>query len=184
MLSLSVVSKFNKHFFFTEKSIFLIKSDAFLNRLTVFLDLLSEIWLHYVTSLFIGWYPCFTWLLDSGDNGMVGKKWAASWQNQKMACAPREDSDQPGHPPVFPVRMKKTWALRYQLSAQRRLWSDWRLIWVFAWHTVILLVLSWGGSNVNKYTRMPIDVTVLKLVIQGDEYSVLKLQIYNTLLLC
>ena len=56
-------------------------------------------------------------------------KWAASRQNHKMACASSEDSDQPGHPPslirVFAVRMRKTWFLSYQLSAQRRLWSDW-----------------------------------------------------------
>ena len=42
-----------------------------------------------------------------------------------MACAPSEDSDQPGHPPslirVFAVRMKKAWVLNYPLSAQRRL---------------------------------------------------------------
>ena len=47
----------------------------------------------------------------------------------KMACAPSEDSDQPGHPPsllrVFTVRMKKVWVLSYPLSTQRRLWSDW-----------------------------------------------------------
>ena len=46
-----------------------------------------------------------------------------------MACAPSEDSDQPGHPPslirVFAVRMKKAWVLSYQLSAQRRHWSNW-----------------------------------------------------------
>ena len=40
-----------------------------------------------------------------------------------MACAPSEDSDQPGHPPslirVFAVRMKKDWDLSYPLSAQR-----------------------------------------------------------------
>ena len=70
-------------------------------------------------------------------------------KTNKMACASSEDSDQPGHSPslirVFAVRMKKTWALNYPLSAQRRLWSDWmdkpktlqtgrmpRLIWVFA----------------------------------------------------
>ena len=44
-------------------------------------------------------------------------------------CVPSEDSDQPGHPPsliwVFVVRMKKPWALRYPLTAQRRLWWDW-----------------------------------------------------------
>ena len=47
----------------------------------------------------------------------------------KMACAPSEHSDKPGHPPslirVFAVRMKKVWVPRYPLSAQRRLWSDW-----------------------------------------------------------
>ena len=47
----------------------------------------------------------------------------------KMACAPSEDSDQPGHLPslirVFAVRMKKGWALSYPLSSQRILWSDW-----------------------------------------------------------
>ena len=40
----------------------------------------------------------------------------------KMACAPSEDSDQPGHPPslirVFAVCMKKAWVLSYPLSAQ------------------------------------------------------------------
>ena len=49
------------------------------------------------------------------------KSWAASWRNQQSACAPSEDSDQPGHPPnlirVFVVRMKKAWILRYPLSA-------------------------------------------------------------------
>ena len=46
-----------------------------------------------------------------------------------MACAPIEDSDQPGHPPslirVFAVRMKKAWVLSYPLSTLGRLWSDW-----------------------------------------------------------
>ena len=43
----------------------------------------------------------------------------------KMACAPSEDSDQPGHPPslirIFAVRVKKDLVLSYPLSAQRRL---------------------------------------------------------------
>ena len=63
-------------------------------------------------------------------------------KTNKMACAPREDSDQPGHPssligvfavrmisqgnpPVFAVRMKKALVLSYPLSAQRRFWPDW-----------------------------------------------------------
>ena len=49
-------------------------------------------------------------------------------KTNKVVCAPREDSDQSGHPPclirVFAVRTKKTWFLRYPLSAQRRLWSE------------------------------------------------------------
>ena len=60
-----------------------------------------------------------------------------------MACAPSEESDQPGHPPslirVFAVRMKKAWVLSYLLSAQRR-------VWVFAGRTVTLLFLPWGSS--------------------------------------
>ena len=46
-------------------------------------------------------------------------------KTNKMAYAPSEDSDQPGHPPslirVFTVRMKKALVLSYPLSAQRRL---------------------------------------------------------------
>ena len=42
-------------------------------------------------------------------------------KTNKMACAPSEDSDQPGHPPslirVFAVRMKKAGILTYPLSA-------------------------------------------------------------------
>ena len=50
-------------------------------------------------------------------------------KTNKMACAPSEDSDQPGHLPTlirfFAVCMKKVWVLSYPLSAQQRLWSDW-----------------------------------------------------------
>ena len=50
-------------------------------------------------------------------------------KTSKMACAPSEDSDQPGHSPslirVFTVRMKKAKILSYPLSAQRRLRSAW-----------------------------------------------------------
>ena len=84
-----------------------------------------------------------------------------------MACVPSKETDQPGHLPslirVFAVRMKKSGVLSYPLSAQQRLWSDWaktdqtgrmpRLIWVFAGRTVILLVLSWGGSDCCNYPK-------------------------------
>ena len=50
-------------------------------------------------------------------------------KTNKVACAPSEDSDQPGYPlsliRVFAVRMKKAWVLSYPLNAQRRLCSDW-----------------------------------------------------------
>ena len=50
-------------------------------------------------------------------------------KTNKMAIAPSEDTDQPAHPPslirVFAVHLKKYWVLSYQLSALRRLWSDW-----------------------------------------------------------
>ena len=42
-------------------------------------------------------------------------------KTNKMACAPSEDSDQPGHPPSlirdFTVHMKKAWVLSNPLSA-------------------------------------------------------------------
>ena len=49
-------------------------------------------------------------------------------KTSKMACAPSEDSDQPGYLPsmirVFAVRMKKHWVFSLPLNALRRLWSD------------------------------------------------------------
>ena len=46
-------------------------------------------------------------------------------KTNKVACAPSEDSDQPGHLSslirVFAVHMKKAWVLSYPLSKQRRL---------------------------------------------------------------
>ena len=68
-------------------------------------------------------------------------------KTNKMACAPSEEIGLGILPvwSVFAFRMKKAWIFSYPLSTQRRLWSDQvpRLIWVFAGHTVILLVLSW-----------------------------------------
>ena len=50
-------------------------------------------------------------------------------KTNKMACAPNEASNQPGHLPsliwIFAVHMKKHWTFSYLLSAQQRLWSDW-----------------------------------------------------------
>ena len=70
-------------------------------------------------------------------------------KTNNVACAPSEDSDEPGHPlsliSAFAVHMKKAWVLSYPLNAQLR------LIWVFAGRTVIVLVLSWGGSYGDCY---------------------------------
>ena len=49
-------------------------------------------------------------------------KFELSHDKTNVACAPSEDSGQPGHPPslirVFDVSMKKFWVLNYPLSAQ------------------------------------------------------------------
>ena len=43
-------------------------------------------------------------------------------KTNKVACAPSEDSDQPGHPPslirVFAVGIEPAWILSYLLSTQ------------------------------------------------------------------
>ena len=67
---------------------------------------------HY--SMFIRCYPI---MLISNE--------PAQDKTYKKACAPSEDSDQPGHPlSLISLRypMKKPWVLSYSLSAQRRLW--------------------------------------------------------------
>ena len=83
---------------------------------------------------------------------------AATWQNQQSDCAPSEDADQPGHLPslirVLAVRLMGSWGPKLSSCRQRRLWSDWadaQLIWVFAGHTLILLVFPCHGS----YSSVP-----------------------------
>ena len=59
----------------------------------------------------------------------------------------------------FTVRMKKPWVLSYPLSAQRRLWSDWRMICVFTglfcWFCLAVAQITkriqsnWGNSYKN-----------------------------------
>ena len=79
--------------------------------------------------------------------------WATTWQNQQCGCAPSEDSDQPGHPPVWSESSLSAWRNLGSLATH---WvhsedSDQtgrmpRLIWVFAGCTLILLVLSCRSS--------------------------------------
>ena len=68
----------------------------------------------------------------------------------KMACAPSDDSDQPGRISVFAVRMKKAQILSYPLSTQQRLWSDWAdaqadlsLCWVHFVGFVMRRLICW-----------------------------------------
>ena len=66
-------------------------------------------------------------------------------KTNKVACAPSQDSDQPGHPPSL-IRVL---AVHFMDSLRPKASScGWmpRLIWVLAGCTVFLLVLSWGSS--------------------------------------
>ena len=77
-------------------------------------------------------------------------KWAATRQNQQNECAPREDSDQPGHPlSLIRVFACAQWVAKDPsfLHADSEDSDQTGRIWVFAELTVILLVLSCRGSN-------------------------------------
>ena len=84
-----------------------------------------------------------------------------------MACAPSEDSDQPGHPPclirVFAVRMKKALVLSYPLSAQRRLWSDWA-------DAEADLSLRWGHSHFVGFVMRRLIYFLLSLSCKMSAY--------------
>ena len=76
-------------------------------------------------------------------------------KTNKMACAPSEDSDQPGHPPNLWESSLSAWRKLGPLATHWAHSEDSdqtgrmpRLIWVFAGRTATLLVLSRGGSNV------------------------------------
>ena len=86
-------------------------------------------------------YRC-TWLFEPSRD-----------KTNKMACAPSEDSDQPGHPPslwVLSYPTERTAKTLIRLGGCRD-WSESSLgthaiLSVFAGRTVISLVLSWDGS--------------------------------------
>ena len=81
----------------------------------------------YIVGTHILWVPTTYVLMEK--YGKVSLNEPIHDKTNKMACAPSEDSDQPGHLPSqirdFAVRVKKAWVLRYPLNAQRWLWSDW-----------------------------------------------------------
>ena len=82
-----------------------------------------------------------------------------------MRCAPSEDSDQPGHLPVwsvFTVRSMGNWGPNVSSCGHRRLWSDWAdaradlsLRWAhisFCWFCHEAAHLSWSKDNPNNGT--------------------------------
>ena len=85
-------------------------------------------------------------------------------KTNKMASAPSETSDQPGHPPSlirgFTVCMKKPWVLSYWFSTQQRLWSDWAdaqsdqsLRWAHS-HFVGFVMRRLISNNLSELNRM------------------------------
>ena len=82
-------------------------------------------------------------------------------KTNKMACAPSEDSDQPGHPPSlireFIVSMKKAWVLSYPLSTQWRLWSDWADAQADQSLCLVHMPLSWFCHEVAQIPNFNIE---------------------------
>ena len=53
--------------------------------------------------------------------------WVATWQKHRNDCAPSEDSDQPGHPPVWSESSLSAWRKLRSLDthwAHSELWSE------------------------------------------------------------
>ena len=66
-------------------------------------------------------------------------------KTNKMTCAPKEESDQPGHPSVFTVRMKKNLRSLATHWAHSEDWPDWvdaQADLSLCWANINLLVLS------------------------------------------
>ena len=88
--------------------------------------------------------------------------WAATWQNQQNECAPSKTQISLGIHPVWSESLLSAWR---KLGSLVTHWvhskdSDQtgqmpRLIWIFAGHTLILLVLSCHGSFSKKQKNLP-----------------------------
>ena len=101
-----------------------------------------------------------------------------------MACAPSEDSDQPGQPlsliRVFAVRLKKARILSCPLSAQQRPWSDWAdaqadlsLRWAhmpFCWfcHDAALMVLI-SPCSATKILKVQTPEKILVIILKFEQ---------------
>ena len=104
--------------------------------------------------------------------GIVKYIWAATWQNQQYGlCAHRRLKVSPGIHPVWSESSLSAWRKLGSLATHWAHSEDSdqtgqmpRLIWVFAGCTVILLVLSWGGSYI--YSGQPFTPSPQKLSIQ------------------
>ena len=84
-------------------------------------------------------------------------------KTNKVACAPSEDSDQPGHLPslirAFAVRMKKPWVLSYPYSTQRRLI---RLGGCQGWSESSLGALSFLAHLSQRLTRWAYSIPMVR----------------------
>ena len=80
---------------------------------------------------------------------MAKQNWAASYKPNNVAVRLAKTQISLGIRPVWSESLLSAWrklgSLATHWDAQRRLWSV--EIWVFAGRTLILLVLSWGGSD-------------------------------------
>ena len=113
--------------------------------------------------------------------------------NQQSDFAPSEDSDQPGHRPSLithiSLGIRPVWS-ESSLSAWRKLRSlpaHWahsedsdqtgrmpRLIWVFTGRTLILLVLSRGGSNSDCYSSQSISSQKYVLTMWATAFFIIE----------
>ena len=102
-------------------------------------------------------------------------RWAAQWQNQQNSiCAQRRlrsawASTQSDQSSQSAWRKLGSLASSYPLNAQRRLLSDWadaQTDLSLGWGTVILLVLSWGGSYIDALELLLQHVIGLQLHLE------------------
>ena len=94
-------------------------------------------------------------------------------KTNKMACAPSEDSDQPGHPPrlirVFAIRTKKAQVLSYPLNAQRRLRSDWtdaQADLSLRWAHMPFCWFCHEATHLNFYINLHVDIHKVLIIQQ------------------
>ena len=123
----------------------------------------------------ISWSTVFIWINTLERCSF--NKWAATWQNQQNECASSENSDQPGHPPVWSESSLSAWTWRNHGSlatqqAHSEDWSDWvdakadlclrwmhthfvcfvmsRLKWLLG-HTFGQKIICFDGLNVSQF---------------------------------